>query len=927
MRVSKGIAAALATSIAITPATSVMAQTVPYNHVQSHDTGSSSDDGHATNLNVSGAFSDNSLSKGTVQDRSDIDQASQSGNGWLRSNMVDNPDLESDFVLSKATVHVRAGEVRKLEFSGSVDKKNISWSSSRSSVVQVDANGYVYGVRSGVARITAWCDGKKQSVRVRVDRNPMMGENTTTEVYVRKGYHRTAPRLKGVSLKSTSYNSAGNILVKNGHRTFRGIKQGHETVTMTSPVSTSTVEYFVEDPSADIRDITISEGESRTLVLNGVYRNVKWSSSDRKTAVVDSNGVVVGLKPGKVRITATIGGRHVKYYVTVAPGTREYKTDEHKNVVEVIRQSKYVELHMYSDGRYDIVQKRDYAGTHDLKHLSSEGHFLAMYSQTDSESYDVRLVGLTEDGKAADSITIPLKLGDAHVCAIDDSVLNAKDVVFEDGYKGMTDIIPDSIRDHIYENGNFRYRYVKEGDHLTAEITGISDAGRNKDVLNSIPSYINGVKVHVMSFENVTSDGCFVAQYSRNVSGNFTARLTDITQDGKQSGMITVPLTVDGADVTSVSDSAINASDVVFVNSYKGRVDRLPDTLSDHVYENGDFRYRYVKDGDHLVVELVGLSDAGMKNGKCIIPVSIHGIKVSGYKFTNGNMIENITSDELFVAQYSRDTSGNYTVRLTDLTEKGLESEQIVIPLSEDGAEVSGVDDSALNAKDIVFENGYEGMADRLPDSISDHIYENGSFRYRYVKEGDHLVAEITGLSESGKQNNVLSSIPDSINGVKVTSMSIENTTLDGCFIGQYDWNASGEYSIGLTGLTDKGMDESSLTIPLVMDGADVTSVSDSALKAKDIAFEDGYNGRTDMLPDSLSEHIYESGDFLYHYVKEGDHLVAEITGLSESGMKKGKCRIPVRIHDINIIGIKSDLSGGNSLVSIGGFIYVAKTV
>lgn len=73
-------------------------------------------------------------------------------------------------------------------------------------------------------------------------------------------------------------------------------------------------EYY---PELSSEDITLEEGKTKTLKVNGTSSKVKWSSSNKSIATVSSKGVVKAKKAGKATITAKCGGRSLKCKVTV----------------------------------------------------------------------------------------------------------------------------------------------------------------------------------------------------------------------------------------------------------------------------------------------------------------------------------------------------------------------------------------------------------------------------------------------------------------------------------------------------------------------------------------------------------------------------------------------------------------------------------
>ena len=77
--------------------------------------------------------------------------------------------------------------------------------------------------------------------------------------------------------------------------------------------------YTVQAASVKISKtkVTIYKGEKYTLKINGTSKKAKWSSSNKKIAIVDSNGEVTAKKDGTATITAKVGKKSYKCKVTV----------------------------------------------------------------------------------------------------------------------------------------------------------------------------------------------------------------------------------------------------------------------------------------------------------------------------------------------------------------------------------------------------------------------------------------------------------------------------------------------------------------------------------------------------------------------------------------------------------------------------------
>ena len=62
---------------------------------------------------------------------------------------------------------------------------------------------------------------------------------------------------------------------------------------------------------------TLRVGDKYTLKITGTSKKVKWSSSNKKVATVNSKGKVKAKKKGTATITAKVGGKKYKCKITV----------------------------------------------------------------------------------------------------------------------------------------------------------------------------------------------------------------------------------------------------------------------------------------------------------------------------------------------------------------------------------------------------------------------------------------------------------------------------------------------------------------------------------------------------------------------------------------------------------------------------------
>lgn len=81
--------------------------------------------------------------------------------------------------------------------------------------------------------------------------------------------------------------------------------------------SVETVYAATKKPKLNYTKKTIYEGKTFTLKVSGTKNKVKWSTSNKKIATVNSKGVVKGIKKGNATITAKIDKKSLKCKVEV----------------------------------------------------------------------------------------------------------------------------------------------------------------------------------------------------------------------------------------------------------------------------------------------------------------------------------------------------------------------------------------------------------------------------------------------------------------------------------------------------------------------------------------------------------------------------------------------------------------------------------
>ena len=224
--------------------------------------------------------------------------------------------------------------------------KSVTWSSDKTSVATVDANGKVEAKAVGEANITVTTKdgGKTASCKVTVtaaevkvtsvslDKTSLTlteGEDATLIATV-KPDDATNKAVTWASDKTTiaTVDDNGKVTaVKAGTAKITvTTKDGGKTATCTVTVKASSV--AVTGVSLDKTTLTLTEGEDATLVATvapstASNKQVTWSSDKESVAKVDENGKVTAVKAGTAKITVTTkdGGKTATCTVTVKAAT------------------------------------------------------------------------------------------------------------------------------------------------------------------------------------------------------------------------------------------------------------------------------------------------------------------------------------------------------------------------------------------------------------------------------------------------------------------------------------------------------------------------------------------------------------------------------------------------------------------------------
>lgn len=212
-------------------------------------------------------------------------------------------------------------------------EKTITWTSDKTSVATVDANGKVTAVGVGSAVITAkTSNGKTATTAVSVIVSPASITLDKTSVTIEKGASATLTATVGpadCTDKSVTWSSDNtSVATVDAAGNVTSVATGSAVVTAkTSNGKTATAKVTVViSPTSitlDKTDVTIERGSAATLTAtvgpsDCTDKSVVWSSGNAAVATVDANGKVTAVAAGSAVITAkTSNGKTATANVTV----------------------------------------------------------------------------------------------------------------------------------------------------------------------------------------------------------------------------------------------------------------------------------------------------------------------------------------------------------------------------------------------------------------------------------------------------------------------------------------------------------------------------------------------------------------------------------------------------------------------------------
>ena len=245
--------------------------------------------------------------------------------------------------LDKSSLELNEGETATLTATVKPDNasdKTVTWSSSKTSVATVDANGKVTAVAEGTATITAKAGNKSATCSVTVTKNVVAVESITLDkssLELNEGETATlvaTVKPDNATNKTVTWSSSRtSVATVDANGKVTAVAEGTATITAKAGDKTATCSVTVKKNTVAVESITLdksslelNEGETATLTAtvkpdNATNKTVTWSSSNPTIAAVDQNGTVTAVAEGTATITAKAGDKTATCSVTVKKNT------------------------------------------------------------------------------------------------------------------------------------------------------------------------------------------------------------------------------------------------------------------------------------------------------------------------------------------------------------------------------------------------------------------------------------------------------------------------------------------------------------------------------------------------------------------------------------------------------------------------------
>jgi len=221
--------------------------------------------------------------------------------------------------LNETDLTLELGHYKTLKVKGTNQK--VTWKTANKNAATVSANGKVTAMGWGSTKIYAYVGNKTLTCKVTIvqmnKKNLTLASGNTYQL-----------TLWGAD-KNVTWDSSNDKVAtvsKNGLVTAVGNGTATITATYNGKKITSTVKVIslnlnenklVLEYDGKFSSDRTGFGNVKTLKVTGTNEKVTWTSSDKKVAVVDKNGLVTAKGPGIAKITASVDGAKITCEVKV----------------------------------------------------------------------------------------------------------------------------------------------------------------------------------------------------------------------------------------------------------------------------------------------------------------------------------------------------------------------------------------------------------------------------------------------------------------------------------------------------------------------------------------------------------------------------------------------------------------------------------
>lgn len=247
---------------------------------------------------------------------------------------------------------------------------------------------------------------------------------------------------------------------------------------------------------------TIYVGKTVTLKLRNNKRKVKWSTSNKKVAIVTKKGKVTGKKAGKATITAKVGKKKYKCKITVRSKYKRKITEKDKQYKIIDQEISYYTSTKNPEGTYFLSfgltwkgNEISYGGTCDIVFMNKENKILK-----------TKTVKFTSD----DFVDIQESDGLKHRCEIDIDINDRPSELIGNGNIGFIIKLHNGQEFPLYKRDMY---YTKKA--LSGQTIQFDKVSVVLPVLKTISTYLGSTKVSTVQMNSVEY------AYSKNPNGTY----------------------------------------------------------------------------------------------------------------------------------------------------------------------------------------------------------------------------------------------------------------------------------------------------------------------------------------------------------------------------------------------------------------------